>query len=154
MTVISADRPRSHEGLHDPLPTPLERLLRQAAYDHAVNDSRRLFTPQLHVGLPGRPHFVLPADLPADLPVRTDAIAAMLERSRSRGVVQPLCWLVRPGALDPRLTALEADWLAAARTAYAEAEERLVFVLVSRRGWRDPRSGLGRTWERLRVRVR
>jgi len=152
MTVIAADRPHSHEGLHDPLPAPLERLLRQAAYDHAVNDARRLFTPQLHIGVPGRPHFVLPADIAADRTVRTDAIAAMLERSRADGVTRPLCWLVRPGGLDSWLTALESDWLAAARTAYAEADERLVFVLVSRRGWRDPRSGLGRTWERLRAR--
>jgi hypothetical protein len=45
---------------------------------------------------------------------------------------------------------VDARWLAAARASYAEAGLPLTFVVVNRRGWRDPRSGLGRTWARVR----
>lgn len=61
----------------------------------------------------------------------------------------PFVWLTRRG--DPAvLQDLDARWLAAARAAYAEAGSPLTFVVVGRRGWHDPRSGVGRTWVRLR----
>jgi hypothetical protein len=152
MTAIAADRPPAHEGLQEPLPPPLERLLRRAAYDHAINDTRRIFVPQLHVGVPGAPHPVIPADTPADLALRTDAIAAMARRAARDGRHRTLVWLVRPGDLrDEAAHELDAAWLAAARAAYGEAEQPLIFVVVDRHGWRDPRSGLGRVWQRLRV---
>ena len=62
----------------------------------------------------------------------------------------PLVWLTRPGELD--LQDVDAAWLAAARTAYAEAAAPLTMVVVTRRGWRDPRSGVRREWKRLRQR--
>lgn len=153
MTVIPAGLPLAHEGLQDPLPPPLERLLRQAAYDHAVNDIRRVFVPQLHVGLPSTPHPVIPADGEADLTLRTDAVAAMLRRATRTGEDRTVVWLVRPGDLrDEKAHELDLAWLAAARAAYAEAGKHLIFVTVGRHGWRDPRSGLGRIWQRLRAR--
>ncbi len=53
---------------------------------------------------------------------------------------------------DLALQDVDLAWLAAARAAYAEAELPLVMVVVSRTAWRDPRSGVGRSWRRLRVR--
>ncbi|MXG88559.1 hypothetical protein [Nocardioides flavescens] len=65
----------------------------------------------------------------------------------------PFVWLTRAG--DPALLQdLDAHWLAAAGAAYAEAGAALTFVVVGRRGWYDPRSGVGRTWVRLRQPVR
>jgi hypothetical protein len=36
--------------------------------------------------------------------------------------------------------------------AFAEREEDATFVVVTRHGWTDPRSGVGRTWRRIRER--
>ena len=58
-------------------------------------------------------------------------------------------WLTRSGGLE--LQDVDARWLAATRAAYDEARAPLAFVVVNRRGWRDPRSGLSRTWVRLRA---
>jgi hypothetical protein len=58
-------------------------------------------------------------------------------------------WLTRPGELA--LHDLDVAWLSAAASAYAEAGADLTMVVVNRRGWRDPRSGAGQTWVRLRA---
>ena len=70
---------------------------------------------------------------------------------RVRAGVRPdqLVWLTRTGGLE--LQDVDARWLAATRAAYDEASASLAFVVVNRRGWRDPRSGLSRTWVRLRA---
>jgi hypothetical protein len=60
----------------------------------------------------------------------------------------PLVWLTRPGDLVDQ--DVDLAWLAGARQAFGEAGVPLVFVVVNRQGWRDPRSGLQRTWVRLR----
>jgi hypothetical protein len=36
--------------------------------------------------------------------------------------------------------------------AFAEVGEDATFVVVTRHGWADPRSGVGRTWKRIRQR--
>ena len=61
----------------------------------------------------------------------------------------PIVWLTRPGELD--LQDVDAAWLAASRAAFAEAERELTFVVVTRTGWRDPRTATQRTWRRLRA---
>ena len=61
----------------------------------------------------------------------------------------PLVWLTRSGGLE--LQDVDARWLAASRAAYDEVRAPLAFVVVNRHGWRDPRSGLSRTWVRVRV---
>lgn len=126
----------------------LARLLRRAVYDHAVADRRRVHPPYLHVGLPGQPHpvFLLGEDEPDDHALRVEVISALLRRAGE----QALVWLVRPGELV--MQDVDAAWLAAARQAYAEAGRDLVFVVVNRHGWWDPRSGVRRTWRRLRAR--
>jgi hypothetical protein len=47
---------------------------------------------------------------------------------------------------------VDAAWLSSARTAAAEAGVRLTMVVVTRRGWFDPRSGVTRVWKRVRDR--
>lgn len=142
--------PPSTEGLHEPLPRDLERLLRHAAWEHATAERRRHHLPVLRVGLPGGRQLLYPdrADEPTDQALRTDIVAAMRHGS---GQPRPLVWLTRPGDLD--VQDVDLRWLGAARQAYAEAKVPLVFVVANRHGWRDPRSGVGRTWQRLRVRA-
>lgn len=126
----------------------LARLLRRAVYDHAVADRRRVHVPYLHVGVPGRPHPVFPVrpEDPTDHALRVDIVAALLKRAGEGAMV----WLVRSGELT--LQDVDAGWLAAARAAYAEAGRELVFVVVNRHAWWDPRSDARRTWRRLRER--
>ena len=146
-------------GLEEPLPPGLHALLRRATLDHATTERRRWFPPRVHVGVPGgsaRVHAVRAEDR-TDHALRTDVLAAMLAAVPA-GVVRgdegrrrtPLVWLTRPGELD--LQDVDAEWLAAALAAGAEAGRDLTMVVVNRHGWRDPRSGLSRTWVRLRHR--
>jgi hypothetical protein len=139
------------EGLTEPLPRDLRAALRRAALDHALSERRRHFTPALHVGTPGGPQAVLALepDTRLDHTLRTDVVAALLVRAAREGAGS-LVWLTRPGGLE--LQDLDAAWLAAARAASAEAGAPLTLVVVNRHGWRDPRSGLARTWTRLRRR--
>ena len=109
----------------------------------------------LHVGVPGG--LVVSLDLdevePSDPGLRTDVVAALRVRARhgaAQELDEPLVWLTRTGALG--LQDVDARWLAAACAAYDEAGAPLAFVVVNRQGWRDPRSGVSRTWVRLRPR--
>jgi hypothetical protein len=92
--------------------------------------------------------FTVRFDEPTDHALRADVVAAMLGRRRDAVSGWPWVWLTRPGDLATH--DLDVDWLAAAATAYAEAGGDLTMVVVTRRGWRDPRSGAGQTWVRLR----
>jgi hypothetical protein len=143
------------EGLAAPLPRPLAVALRRAALAQAA-ERRRRFPVVVHVGAPGGAEeaFALAAGEPDDHAVRTDVLAAMLGRARRRpgghGHAAPLVWVTRPGPLE--LQNEDAAWLAAARAAAGEAGQPLLFVVVTREGWWDPRSGLRRVWRRLRDR--
>jgi hypothetical protein len=136
------------EGLTEPLPPETHALLRRAVHQHAAGERRRGYPPVLHVGVPGgrTASLDLAGAEPTDPGLRTDLVAAL--RFRAAAAPGHLVWLTRPGDLD--LQDVDARWLAGARAAYAEAGAALVFVVVNRRGWRDPRSGLGRTWARIR----
>jgi hypothetical protein len=138
------------EGLIHPLRARTRALLRRAVHEHAASERRRgSYPPALHVGVPGGPTASL--DLseaePADPGLRTDVVAAL--RVRAGGASEHLVWLTRPGGLE--LQDVDAQWLAGARAAYDEADVSLTFVVVNRHGWRDPRSGLGRSWARVRT---
>jgi hypothetical protein len=135
--------------LTDPVPSGLHALLRLAVLDHARSERRKHYLPLVHVGRPGASQtlFAVRTEDGADHALRTDVVAAMVRRA-TPGAGTPMVWLTRSGELD--LQDVDAAWLAAARTAYAEAELPLTMVVVNRRGWRDPRSGVGRTWSRLR----
>jgi hypothetical protein len=149
---------------HDPPPAstePLDRrlaaLLRRAVLDHALTERRRSHLPILHVGTPGQPHllFAIAPDEPTDHALRADVVAAMRARQLRAPVAghEPdrpiLVWLTRSGPLE--LADIDAAWFAAARHAFAEAGAPLTFVVVNRHGWRDPATGGGRQWRRLRA---
>jgi hypothetical protein len=144
------ERVSAEEGIRDPVSRQLSELLRRAALDHALSERRKVYLPLVHVGLPGRREtvFAVRPEETGDHALRADVIATMLRRVR--GHETPLVWLTRTGGLE--LQDVDAQWLAGARTAYAEAGAPLTMVVVNRRGWRDPRSDLGRTWTRLRAR--
>lgn len=142
------------EGITEPVAPGTERMLRRAVLDHALAERRRLHAPVLHVGRPsGLPRgresvFPVRHDEPTDHGLRSDIVAAMVKRTRHGDV--PLVWLTRAGALD--VQDVDVQWLGAARTAYGEAGLELCLVVVNRHGWRDPRTGVERTWVRLRRR--
>jgi hypothetical protein len=143
------------EGLAEPLTARMRALLRRAVHEYAAGERRRAGCPPvLHVGVPGGPAVSLDLSTaePTDPGLRTDVVAALRVRaggvSGGPGETGALVWLTRAGGLE--LQDVDARWLAGARAAYDEAQVPLTFVVVTRRGWRDPRSGLGRSWARVR----
>jgi hypothetical protein len=137
--------------VREPIDPEHRRLLRRAVVEHVGSLTGRAVPAVVHVGRPGQSvrRFVVRGDEPTDHALRADIVAAMLGRRRDTPWTWPWVWLTRAG--DLALHDLDADWLAAAATAYAEAGGDLTMVVVTRRGWRDPRSGAGRTWVRLRA---
>jgi hypothetical protein len=122
------------------------RLPRAAVRAHAATERRRRYAPLLHVGLPGVRQLTVAAHPSVtDHALRCDVLAALLAATDG----DHLAWLTRPGELT--LHDVDAAWLAAALAAYAEAGRDLTWVVVTRRGWWDPRSGARRTWRRVRV---
>lgn len=142
------------EEIREPVPRRLSELLRRGVLDHALSERRRIHVPLLHVGVPGGPEtvFAVRLDDHSDHALRADVVAAMLGRTEEAAAPDqvPLVWLTRAGELD--LQDVDAQWLASSRAAYAEAGAPLIFVVMNRRGWRDPRSEVTRTWKRLRRR--
>ena len=137
--------------LREPIEAGRRRLLRLAVLEHVGSLVGRTFPPVLHVGTPGGSvrRFTVRADEPTDHALRADIVAAMLGRGPDVRLTPPWVWLARAG--DLALHDLDVAWLGAASTAYAEAGVDLTMVVVTRRGWRDPRTGAGRTWVRLRA---
>ncbi len=139
------------EGIREPVDRVTALVLRRAVLDHVRAERRRWFPALLHVGLPGGAEevFAIDPDEPLDHALRADVVAALLQRGRRRGAV-PLLWLTRPGPLE--LQDVDAAWVSGVRAAGAEAGVALTLVVVTRRGWVDPRSGVRREWKRLRQR--
>lgn len=137
--------------LRPPHPSATEATLRRAVLQHCSGERRRVFEPVLHVGVPGRVQtsYAAPPRESLDPGVRTDVVAALLRRVDEPGAV-PLVWVTRTG--EHSLHDVDAAWLAAAAQAFAEAGRPLTFVVVTRQGWWDPRSGARRVWQRLRAR--
>ena len=137
--------------VREPIDPRHRRLLRRAVVEHVGSLSGRAFLPAVHVGTPGSTarRFTVRVDETTDHALRADIVAAMLGRPRDAPSMWPWVWLTRSG--DLALHDLDVDWLAAAASAFAEAGVDLTMVVVNRRGWRDPRSGAGQTWVRLRA---
>jgi hypothetical protein len=140
------------EGIVEPVARGLYLRLRRAVLDHALTERRRVFPPVLHVGSPGATvaDFVIETADPTDHALRTDIVAALLRRARQASAT-PLVWLSRPGAPSD-VRDVDLEWLAAARSAGAELGRHLPYVVINRRAWRDPRTGVGRVWQRVRDR--
>jgi hypothetical protein len=143
--------PTMSVAIVEPVPEALQGLLRRAVLDHATAESRRLYRPVLHVGVPGGSEttFEPGEDEPDDQALRVDVVEAMVRRvGRLPGA--PLVWLTRPGPLTTQ--DLDLRWLSATTTAAGELGVALRMAVVDRRSWRDPRTGVGREWQRLRRR--
>ena len=137
--------------LREPLTGTAAESLRRAVLQLRVTERRRTFAPVLHVGVPGghAASYDVPAREAFDQSLRADVVAALLRRVRAEHA-DPLVWLTRPGELV--LHDVDADWLAAAGQSCSETGLPLTFVVVTRQGWWDPRSGVRRVWKRLRTR--
>ena len=132
----------------EPVPTLLERVLLRAVRDHAAVEGRRRPSPTLHVGIPGSAvrTFAVDAEDRLDLALRVEMVEAMCRADLDRGRV-PLVWLTRR---DDGSDTEDHAWAAAIGQAGPELGVRLELVVITRRSWRDPRSGVGRRWTRLR----
>lgn len=142
------------------LPASLQRGLRQCVGQLRAGERQLRFPPRLHVGAPAGAEIRVP--LPPDpwwpdptpdsrtydARLRLDLVSALLARICTR-VGEPMVWLTRPGELQWH--GLEAEWLAPAIQALAEAGLPRRFVVVTKRGWYDPCSDTGREWVRLRL---
>jgi hypothetical protein len=78
--------------------------------------------------------------------LRTEIVGASLRARADPAWV----WVTRSGPLS--LPDVDAAWLGPAVAAAAEREIDVAFVVVTRHGWIDPRSGLRREWKRIRSR--
>jgi hypothetical protein len=143
--------------IEEPVPRVAQALLRRLVLDHVTTEHRRVFPSVLHLGRPGRPDSAALAE-PAgagrgsahnalDDAQRCDVLEAVLRRAPDD---DDLTWLTRPGPLD--LQDADAAWARAVSAVTGETGRPLRFVVVTRKGWRDPRSGVGREWRRLRQR--
>ena len=137
--------------LTEPLGAIQATALRATVLAFKAGEQRRTFAPALHVGAPGGPavRHDLRTDEVLDQALRTEVVAALLLRCRPLASTQT-AWLTRPG--EPVWHDLDASWLPPAMAAHAEAGLPFTFVVVTRHGWYDPRSGLTRRWRRLRDR--
>lgn len=135
------------------LSAPIDRethvVLRAAVLLLVEAAPARDFAPELHCGLPGR--CVRRPDLPrtADAGLHADVAVALLRRGLALGP-RPRLWLTRPGALSPHDDDLR--WLGPTSWAASALGVHVGLVVVTRRGWFDPVSGVSREWRRLRRR--
>ncbi len=126
-------------------------VLRAAVLSFKEKAPRGRAPVSLHVGVPDRSfasHVVAPGQA-LDQGLRTDIVAALLQRTAAQGSLR-WGWLTRVGSLA--LHDADAAWSAAWYAACAEAEVDVPIVIVTRSGWRDPRTGVCREWGRLRRR--
>ncbi len=135
------------------LQAPIERrthdVLRAAVLELIETESRRRFPITLHAGLPGRSASHLQTESVTDPGLRAD-VALTLIHHVTTWVPHPYVWITRPGELsvhDEDLT-----WLGPVLWAAASLGRDVGLVVVTRRGWFDPMSGVCREWRRLRRR--
>lgn len=136
-------------GLREPVDRLVQQLLRRAVLDHALLEQRKVYPPVLHVGVPGvrSRRFEIEEDL--DHALRIDVVEAMLRPAVEKGIV-PLLWLTRRG--DTAAHDVDGAWSAAVHASGDELGLALGLVIVTRRSWHDPRTGVFRTWKRIRRR--
>jgi hypothetical protein len=133
-------------ALVEPVPPAVAHLLRRAVLALATTERRRHFPAVLHVGTPEGDCSSVEDDRDWDAGLRADIVGAALARVGRRSTA----WLTRPGSLD--LQDVDADWLGPLLRSAEENDVDLVYVVVTRHGWVDPRSGVRREWRRIRDR--
>lgn len=133
-------------GLGEPLPHLLELALRTEVFALARSERRRRFPAVLRAGFPASARVsTVAAPRDADHPLRVEVVQALVRPYLAAGRV-PLLWLTRPLDAD----ATDNAWAAAVGSAGAELDVALDLVVLTRTGWHDPRSGVGRAWVRPR----
>lgn len=131
--------------LQAPIDRRTHQLLRAAVLELVEGEPRRRFPAALHAGVPGRSvRHVEDPPLP-DAGIRADVVLSLL---RSASMQPAALWLTRPGELSPHDDDLR--WLGPARWAASALGVPVGLVVVTRRGWFDPVSGVRREWRRLR----
>ena len=138
-----------------PVTAPITRthhvVFRSAVLSFKESAPRGRTPVALHVGVPdgsNECHVVRPGQ-GLDQALRTDIAAALLQRTAAQSPHR-WAWLTRVGTLA--LHDADVLWSAAWYAACAEADVDVPLVVVTRAGWRDPRTGVGREWTRLRRR--
>jgi hypothetical protein len=136
--------------VEEPVPRTDRALLRRLVLAHKAAERRHRFPAVLHLGRPAGPaaDSVDESAAPLDHALRCDVLEAMLLRTPADPSL--MTWLTRPG--DLAVQDVDLAWLRAVSTVNAETGRVLRYVVVTRHGWRDPASGVGRTWRRLRDR--
>lgn len=135
-----------------PVPTPLppeDPRRRVAVLELARSERRRVHPALVHVGTPGGEAVVVAGEVGWDHAARVDLLSRLLWSARE---CRPLVWLTRTGALEWQDR--DAEWFAACRAAGSETGLEVDFLVVTRHGWWEPRTGDLRTWKRIRDRNR
>ncbi len=136
---------------HHPLQAPVDRhthlVLRAATVELVQDEARRRFPSTLHAGVPGRSVRHVDDPTVPDAGLRADVVLALLRGSLAL-TPRPMLWLTRPGELSPHDDDLR--WLGPAAWACRALGVPVGLVVVTRRGWFDPVSGVRREWRRLR----
>lgn len=138
-----------------PLSAPITRtehaVFRAAVIDFKERMPRGRAPVALLVGIPGHgvASHVVTRGQALDHALRTDIAAGLLQRTAAASGHR-WAWLTRSGPLS--LHDADVAWSAAWYAACAESAVDVPFVVVTRSGWRDPRSGVTREWTRLRRR--
>jgi hypothetical protein len=136
------------------LSAPIDRhthtVLRAATLELVEGEPRRRFPTTLHAGVPGRAARHVEDPPVTDAGLRADVVLALLRRSASTSP-RPCLWLTRPGELSPHDDDLR--WLGPATWACTALGLPVGLVVVTRRGWFDPVTGVRREWRRLRRRT-
>ena len=84
-----------------------------------------------------------------DAALRFEIALALMERfDKQAPAGTPWMWLTRTGAPDTH--DLDLAWLSGVLAAAAAASRDVEFVVVTRQGWYDPRSGAVQRWARVR----
>ena len=140
------------KGVAMALQAPIERsthsVLRAAVLELIETEPRRRFPAVLHAGVPGRSVRQIDAGA-TDAGLRADLALALMRRAGT-ATTAPYVWLSRPGELSVHDDDLR--WLGPVAWVAAALGRRTGLVVVTRRGWFDPVSGVRREWRRLRQR--
>lgn len=139
-------------ALQAPIDRDTHRSLRAAVLAHRQSERRRWFPVTLHGGTIGAAtslvHHTEDPHVPHDAGLRIDVALGLLQHVMRRPG-RPLVWMTRPGELSVH----DADLVWGAAVRHAATAAGLVpgdLVVVTRRGWFDPVSGVRREWLRLR----